>query len=487
VNDTEPECYREPHGDTEVEDVLRYLDERKEDGASSITIASVAGCNIPLSHAVEILKNLEEQGKARRVMKGRLELWFPPLTAYTQSIEQAEDAKVHEVKEADVPGGRISCPVKGCDSKVSDSSGSKWSALRKHLKGIHELPEDVVERSISDLRDNKPVELTAEVMMAKPCQFCGQTKKNVSAHEKWCYKNPAREENIMKKRKEKYGDKAITGPLPATRIGQTGGKCQFCGKLMESRLKNHERLCKANPGRFNKPRGPVPELLISAKNDQFSNSPPEPAPTPIDDTVPPGSELMGLDKGHNDALGAYELSKPPTCATCSDSGCGDQGKDLIACDDHEPGPTVRRGRMAPVGPHYDPEQAAEDLAAMPDCESGRCTIQPDPVLDAPFAPEPRAFRESVPIAVMEGEPKPWSWPLETFHGRAATLAKDNPESEHYQRPESQEDVRAWLLRTLTQLSDDARARGFDVEVSTSWGNYSLKAHMDLKVRREVRA
>lgn len=186
-----------------------------------------------------------------------------------------------------------------------------------------------------------------------------------------------------------------------------------------------------------------------------------------------GHDVEELPKTDEDVIKEREILARPRCSTCADDQCGDRGKDLIACDDHEP-----------TGPHYlgDAEteeealalieQAEKDLAAMPACESGSCTIQPDPVLDAPFAPEPRAFRESVPVAVMDPEPKPWNWPTEA-----------RPEAK---RPEVQEDVRAWLLRTLSQLSDDARARGFEVEIEASWGNRTIHAHADLKAGKGAR-
>lgn len=205
------------------------------------------------------------------------------------------------------------------------------------------------------------------------------------------------------------------------------GICRYCGKHC-ARPAYHERLCRENPDRF------VPVLSAKAKR---------PGPAPPADPAPPASG--------------------PTCATCSDPECGDQGKHQEACEDHEAGP---RREAALI------EQAEKDLAAMPACESGSCTIQPDPVLDAPFAPEPRAFRESVPVAVMDPEPKPWNWPTEA-----------RPEAK---RPEVQEDVRAWLLRTLSQLSDDARARGFEVEIEASWGNRTIHAHADLKAGKGAR-
>lgn len=73
---------------------------------------------------------------------------------------------------------------------------------------------------------------------------------------------------------------------------------------------------------------------------------------------------------------------------------------------------------------------------------------------------------------MDPEPKPWNWPTEA-----------RPEAK---RPEVQEDVRAWLLRTLSQLSDDARARGFEVEIEASWGNRTIHAHADLKAGKGAR-
>lgn len=103
-------------------------------------------------------------------------------------------------------------------------------------------------------------------------------------------------------------------------------------------------------------------------------------------------------------------------------------------------------------------------AREPECEGDSCIIS----------------YGSVPIAVMAPEPKPWSWPLDTCGGRAATLARDNPESEHYRRAEVQEDRRAWLLRTLQQLTDDAEARGLRVNVEASWNGRKVGAYVKIR-------
>ena len=126
---------------------------------------------------------------------------------------------------------------------------------------------------------------------------------------------------------------------------------------------------------------------------------------------------------------------------------------------------VRRGMAAPRLLCAGPGRLAQALGV--DRSFDRLSL-----LDAPFAPEPRAFRESVPVAVMDPEPKPWNWPTEA-----------RPEAK---RPEVQEDVRAWLLRTLQQLSDDAEARGFEVEIEASWGNLTIHAHADLKAGKGAR-
>jgi len=253
--------------------------------------------------------------------------------------------------------------------------------------------------------------LTTEAMpiIDLACQWCGkvlETPGRARQHEPVCGSNPKR--NVGGAKRDRWAPKAMV-------------TCELCGEIYtKSNKSRHLKLCKKRP-----------------------------EPAPIDNSVPPGSDLETT---------VDELLARPRCATCADDQCGDQGKDLVACDDHEP-------------------------AAMPECEGEACTIAPDPILDAPFAPEPRAFRESVPVAVMDPEPKPWSWPVETFDGRAATLARDNPESEHYRRPEVQEDVRAWLLRTLSQLSDDAEARGFRVTVTAEWP--ALRA--DIVIEQGARA
>lgn len=144
----------------------------------------------------------------------------------------------------------------------------------------------------------------------------------------------------------------------------------------------------------------------------------------------------------------------PKCSTCADDQCGDRGKDVPACDDHEPekcpicgkpraewkgeeGPWRYGGvdycslpcMWATRGPTKDKQ--AKDLAAIPECESGTCTIGPDPVLDAPFSQQPQGPTGDTPL---------------TPRG-----------------------LRQWLVDELMVLTDRAEARGFRVETSVSWG------------------
>jgi len=123
-----------------------------------------------------------------------------------------------------------------------------------------------------------------------------------------------------------------------------------------------------------------------------------PEPAPIDNSVPPGSDLETT---------VDELLARPRCATCADDQCGDQGKDLVACDDHEP-------------------------AAMPECEGEACTIAPDPILDAPFSERPQG-------------PASGDAPLTTTG------------------------LRQWLVDELMALTDRAEARGFRLAANISWG------------------
>ena len=215
-------CYAEPYEPGDAQRVLEILNELREDGCSSITIANSTG--MERATVEQILLDLRSDGRARYVNNRRgVVLWFPPLTRYDP---MAEDVTPDRPKEPvlETPT-RHKCLVPWCKHLID----KKGQAMRDHLIRTHNIPADIAQHAQDLLDEGKRIDLEAPRFI---CRHCGEDRESRAAHarhEPYCRANPDYQANVDEMRKRKYGPNAILGELTAEKFERRGVTCPVCG------------------------------------------------------------------------------------------------------------------------------------------------------------------------------------------------------------------------------------------------------------------
>lgn len=200
--------------------------------------------------------------------------------------------------------------------------------------------------------------------------------------------------------------------------------------------------------------------------------PKAPDPPPVDDTVPPGSEMW---------------RKGRKCDTCKD-WCMDD----MMCDAPE-----RSGlESTPARPGFDEDdptmirpldcwrkfeewpfvfQAEKDLAALPECDNGACTIAM-PSESVPATNDISPDLEVFGVA--------YTYEGKRLDPTKVTVMHAVPEHRFTMKCDS-ETQRDWLIAALQRLTDDAETRGLKVDATVTWGG-ELRGDI-VVTRRGVRA
>lgn len=182
-------------------------------------------------------------------------------------------------------------------------------------------------------------------------------------------------------------------------------KCRYCGEVKEKYLWQHENYCKENPDH----KTPPGVTIKTARAE------PETIPCPMEGCR---SMLRKNRKAIYQHLygSTHRLPLPEVHAHLDKMLGADRQRT------HQSGPSTPAEEKVPEIP---PSTPGSERQVTEEPETSRSLLES--VVNDPYPKDPAPIDDTVPPLSKE-QP----WPCEMFGGYAAPLAKDNPESEHYE-------------------------------------------------------
>jgi hypothetical protein len=231
---------------------------RLNPGSSAIAVARQN--DLPFRTAKEALESLEKADRVKQRVSLRGDVsWF----ANGCAVEPLAD--LESEPEAEINDGKVKCPIKGCGARFW-----KNSQITAHLRGHHQIPAELLERLMEQIRGGDRLEIDDPRPDLKECDFChcelnGRVHKH--QHEKFCALNPERAKYVNDLRKSMKD--ARNGTMTKDTKEEKRTTCKHCGKTFKRYLTQHENACRRRLESQTTPDGPI--AITKATDMEFES------------------------------------------------------------------------------------------------------------------------------------------------------------------------------------------------------------------------